>query len=321
MLNCSNRSQSYWLRAVAMSLLFLGATDGDGPRLRATEPTPAKPAAVVPLTAYTPLSLSFDGAVVATGDLGLFDIATGRKLCTAEATGRCRHIAFAPDGRRLLSAHEGGIIGEPRLYIYLWDVTSENNLRLAATLLARKSGPNDFFTGLYHAAFSPDGRTVVAGSPDGTVYCWECTTAKERLRFPGVVAAAFAPDGRTLLVVGHDGLLRRFDAASGKAQSPISSLTRSDFIFTEGVAFAANCARVTVWDAFNLLLLDGASGKRISRLVFPNGCAGVGLSPDARMLLVAEANWGNVPHDHRRLRASSRPVDAHSEKFRRLRRP
>jgi hypothetical protein len=120
------------------------------------------------------------------------------------------------------------------------------------------------------------------------VYLWECGTAKERLRFRGGVAAAFGVDGRTLLALSHDGLIRRFDAASGQALAPAKHVERSDFIFTKGVAFAANCERVAVWDHNQVLLQEAVSGRRISRLTFPAGCNSVTLSADGRILIVTE---------------------------------
>jgi WD40 repeat protein len=225
------------------------------------------------------LALSPDGRLLATAkeDLCLYDVATGRQLARVgwDSQSRCRDLAFSSDGRQLLSVQQGFLLGKPDLYVYLWEVSPGKELHRAAELLARKRESADYFTGVYHAAFSPDGRFVVAGCPDEMLYLWECSTAKVRLRFRGGVAAAFTPDGRTLLAVSHDGLVRRFDAATGKALASGKDVVRPDFIFTAGVAFAANGQRVAVWDHNQVLLQDAATSKRIGRLTFPAGCAGV----------------------------------------------
>ncbi len=247
-------------------------------------------------TAYHALAFSPDGKLLATAeyDLRLYELGTGRQLARADWTtdSRCRHLAFSPDGRRMVSAHEGTRIGKPNFYVYFWEVSPENKLRRIAELLARHREDTDYFTDVYHASFSPDSRSVVAGCAGETIYLWDCGTAKERLRVRGGVAAAFTADGRTLLAVSHDGLIRRFDPASGKPLPPGKDFERSDYIFTKGVAFAANGDRVAVWDHNQVLLLKASSGKRICRLTFPSDSGRVTLSADGRYLIVADGGSG-----------------------------
>jgi hypothetical protein len=267
-------------------VLFLGFTEVSA---RDDKPEPKLPATPVNMLAFSP-----DGKLLAIAgeNLRLHDLATGRELSRLgwPSGSHCRHLAFSPDGRRIVSAHDARLIGEPDLYLYLWEVTPK--LRRVAELLARKREDSDYFTEVYHASFSPDSRTVVAGSAGETIYLWDCATAKERLRLQGGVAAAFTADGKTLLAVSHDGLIRRFDAASGKPLAPPKDFVRSDYIFTEGVAFADNGDRVAVWDDNQVLLLDTQTGKRISRLTFPGGTRRVTLSADGRSLIVAERENG-----------------------------
>jgi WD40 repeat protein len=260
------------------------------------KPNPGDPQAISDVTlriSSTPwhvLALSPDGKLLATAEdeLRLYDIASGRKLACLDwpKDSRCRRLTFSPDGRRIVTTHEGNLIGKPYFYVYLWEVSDEKKLRRVAELLARNREAGDYFTEVYHASFSPDSRTVVAGNADETIHLWDCGTTKERLRLHGGVAAAFAPDGQTVFAVSHDGLIRRFDAVSGKALPPPEDFVRSDYIFTEGVAFATNDSRVAVWDHYQVLVLDARSSRRICRLPFPAGCGTVVLSADARTLVI-----------------------------------
>lgn len=66
-------------------------------------------------------------------------------------------IAYAPDGTRLAVASSIGI--------WIYDVETGETLDLLV-------GHNDV---VHSIAFSPDGETVISGSPDGTVLLWELT--------------------------------------------------------------------------------------------------------------------------------------------------
>ena len=77
--------------------------------------------------------------------------------------------------------------------IQLWDVAT---LELRETLL----GHSDAIRSL---TFSPDGKTLVSDSKDGTVKLWDVTVGAELLTLPepfqgALIGVRFAPDGRTL---------------------------------------------------------------------------------------------------------------------------
>jgi RNA polymerase sigma factor (sigma-70 family) len=98
--------------------------------------------------------------------------------------------AFSPDGQLLAVGTRYGLVR-------LWDLASGQPGR---TL----SGHVGYVMCL---AFSPDGRTLAAGSWRN-VRLWEIATGKERKRLAGhegdVTALAFSPDGRTLVSGGSD---------------------------------------------------------------------------------------------------------------------
>jgi WD40 repeat protein len=82
-------------------------------------------------------------------------------------------------------------------------------------------------------AYSPDGRTLLSGSQDGTVKLWDLATYKERARFEfsglRISAVDFSPDGKLILANPKRwlaGSLKVWDVGSGKLvhdlHSPVS---------------------------------------------------------------------------------------------------
>ena len=87
-------------------------------------------------------------------------------------------------------------------------------------------------------AFSPDGRTFLAGggvASSGEARLWETATRKPAGRtFPHpllVRPVAFSPDGKTVLVGGGDGTARLWDVATGR---PIGTPFQHDHWVTSG---------------------------------------------------------------------------------------
>jgi WD40 repeat protein/serine/threonine protein kinase len=78
---------------------------------------------------------------------------------------------------------------------------------------------------VYHAEFSPDGRTLVSCGQDGTVRFWEVATGRllRTMAAHGteVNSAAFSPDGRTLATVSDDGTIKLWDVETGAGRATI----------------------------------------------------------------------------------------------------
>jgi WD40 repeat protein len=123
------------------------------------------------------------------------------------------------------------------------------------------------FGRVFSVAFSPDGKTLAAGSWDGTVRLWEVATGKELHLFHDqktpVRAVAFSPDGKTLACGGEGSAIILRDTATGKElrrlaghRGPITFVTFSP----DGRLLASKA-----WDQ-TLRLWDVADGREVRRL-------------------------------------------------------
>ncbi|MGA2264339.1 MAG: WD40 repeat domain-containing protein, partial [Acidobacteriota bacterium] len=106
-------------------------------------------------------------------------------------TGPARQVTFSPDGKRLLSGGEDGLV-------ILWDF--EKRLRLATL--------NENIGQVSTVAFSNDGKWLAAGSSTGDVVIWESAHLQRRALFRGhggiIDSVVFSPDSRLLVSAGDD---------------------------------------------------------------------------------------------------------------------
>jgi WD40 repeat protein len=224
--------------------------------------------------------------------------------------GNVTGVAFAPDGRRLLSSG-----GDRTLRI--WDVATgqqrrqlgahdswargvalapdgrralswgdDNTLRLwdfaAGREVLRLKGHAEW---VRCAAFLPDGRRVVSGSDDGTARLWDAETGNEVRRFEGhkgyVLGLAVSPNGRGLLTAGADERVRLWDVETGKEIRNFAGHEGN----VNAVAFAPDGLRaLSAGVDGTLRLWDLESGKEVRRLAGHRGTVWcVALAPDGKV--------------------------------------
>jgi hypothetical protein len=142
---------------------------------------------------------------------------------------------------------------------------------------------------VYGAAFSPDGRKVIATSYDGSLRLWDTRTGKELRRLDGhlgkVWAVAYHPDGRHVVSGGFDGSVRLWDLATARESKRFAGHT--DYV--RAVAVSVDGKQIlSSGDDRLLRLWDVADGKEIRAIPGHDHFVwGVALSRDGKHALSA----------------------------------
>lgn len=222
----------------------------------------------------------------------LCDGATGRPLrVLAGHTGNVRALAFAPDGRRLVTAARDHTVR-------VWDVPT-------ATLTLR-------VTVDYPGAvrFFPDGTRIAVGAGSGDILVVDedggiSTFWTGRTRGT-VESLAFSPDGTLLAAVDYTGRCRVHEAATGAIRFEL----RRGRHHPVGLAFTPDGSGITVVDQAGTIRVRDLAGARVrtvtkaapkpkakvQEVAFPAGGARVVATPHeiTRSLAVRDAATGAV---------------------------
>lgn len=161
-------------------------------------------------------------------------------------------MAISPDGTMVVGARPGTVAN-------VWETATGKHLRK----LTVAEG-----TRLYSYAFSPDGKTLAAGTNQGFLF-WEVATFKER----GHIAAdkhlgyqmVFSPDSRTLISLGRvDHHVKVWDVGTGKELHDWpAGKSRPSAI---GLGYTSDGKPLVVTSAGeSVLLRDVAAGKEVGQ--------------------------------------------------------
>ena len=129
----------------------------------------------------------------------LWDTATGKlKSVLNWKHGTSTHtLAFSPNGRFIASGHYDGV--------KLWDNTAGRQQQRSDAIgdyqhTLALHGHKDYVSEL---VFSPDSKTLLTGSKDGTIQAWDTATGKHRFtctgHLEGIRGLVFSQDGNTLI--------------------------------------------------------------------------------------------------------------------------
>jgi WD40 repeat protein len=151
-----------------------------------------------------------------------------------------RGMCFSPDGGRLASACQDGMIR-------LWDVRSPKE-----PILLLRAGEE-----VRGVCFSPDGRHVVAGGTDHVIRLWDVKSGQATLSLTGhtgiVQDLCYSPDRRRLASSSEDGTVKVWEV--GSSREPLTIEGHAGVI--RDVRFSPDGSRlvgaaqdqVKVWDA------------------------------------------------------------------------
>lgn len=202
------------------------------------------------------ITMSPDGKYLASTsgkNIHLRDGTTGMPMESNELLqDRVTSISFSPDGKRLVSSSEDGLVR-------VWDVVEGSLYRN----FEGHSQPVTF------ATFSPDGNSIASVSYDNTVRIWSCLPEAEggdAIVLKGhedrVTTVAFSPDGGLLVSVSWGSNIIVWDC---KSRRPKYSVTGQSGIITT-IVFSQDSSRIVsrstdhtlyVWDSNTGDLIQG----------------------------------------------------------------
>jgi WD40 repeat protein len=237
------------------------------------------------------LAASPDGKRLAAGDdahgIWLWDLATGKPPRLLQGHFANPHdLAFAPDSQTLASVarQRSYEYGGPDFAVHLWDVATGKPLR---QLPGHTYSPRG-------VAFLPDGKHLVSTSGDLTLRLWDAAAGKEvrqcAVRGDDALAVRPLPDGKTVAVIVRGGpntnWCEWWDVAAGKSlrRTPLPK----DLDGVWGIAVSPDGRQLAVFDPYNLLLVDAATGETLRNWKAPVGqFLAVVFAPDGKRLAAA----------------------------------
>jgi WD40 repeat protein len=251
-----------------------------------------------------PHSMAFspDGKTLAIGSgdgaVRLWDTATRQQIGSPLTVpgGQVISVAFSPDGKRLVTAGStrNDLTQSDDGTIQLWDTATRQQIGSPLTVPGGQ---------VISVAFSPDGRTLAAGSAEGTVRLWDVAGRRQigsPLRPLGkvneVLSVAFSPDGKTLASGDQDGTVRLWDVAGRRQQigspltGPLGEVNSVTFS-PDGKTLAAGSAEgvARLWDLATRQQIGSPLTVPGSPLTVPGAQVySVAFSPDGKTLATGD---------------------------------
>lgn len=149
---------------------------------------------------------------------------------------------------------------------------------------------------IYSIAISPNGKRIVTGSRDGTLYLRDAQTGKLLNKITGhkgtVYSVVFSPDGLQIASGGQDGILRLWDMRDDALNEKFSTEYGGQFY---SIAFSSDGSRIVTgnWDN-TLQIWDVKAGLPLgeSWLGHQDSVMSVAFSPDDKHIVSGSKNGG-----------------------------
>ena len=226
-------------------------------------------------TFVTSLAVSPDGKILAVGDgtahsFELYDLTTGERLLDLPSqSGAIFSLAFSPDGKKLVSGSDKGII-------CIWDVRKGKLLHNFSGHLGK----------IWDLAVTSDGHTLISAGEDKTLRSWDLKNGQLKEIFIGhskdVHSVSISPTGKTIASGSLDATVRLWDLDSGrplKVYSPHTHQIKSLQLLADG--YVSGSAKH--WD--KNVYINRFDQKNFShrRVMIPSQILSLSISPDGKI--------------------------------------
>ncbi|EKM58800.1 uncharacterized protein PHACADRAFT_112896 [Phanerochaete carnosa HHB-10118-sp] len=230
----------------------------------------------------------------------IWSATTGKELLTIDYPSKLSYpMAFSSDGTELVFADSL----DPSASCQCFSVSTDGNLlaasfasgdvlvwRLPDGLLVQRLHHQGHAQPVRRLAFSPDSRSLVSGSEDGTAIVWDIRHGRALLRLEGhrgtVGKVVYAPHGALIATASSfDKSVKIWDASAG---SCLHSFDVENDIYQ--VAFSPNNSRVYVDQGGPCLIYDTQTYTRIADLRHNDGDCESSVSRQGDRIATASTN-------------------------------
>jgi WD40 repeat protein len=216
------------------------------------------------------------------GDLKVWDIKSGKLIKQSKIhLGNRGCLAMSSDGNRIVTGDMNETSESDDETLSILDINTDKTVGKPFTL-----------TGFNHhtmsASFSPDGKRVVTGNQNGSLYLWDIETGKgigEPLHghTAPILSVDFSPNGDRIVSASYDKTVRVWDAITG--QNIGSVFKHDDRLFR--VVFSPNGKYVVSGSLDSTLRIwDIETGKQKGQPIRGHGemITSVAFSPDGKIV-------------------------------------